>query len=533
MKIFSLTITILILSFSLLSQSNFNYSVYLKPIPIAGLTGLHSYASAQSGNKILMIGGRKDGIHARQPFNAFPNASNNDSLFVVDLETKSVWKRSLSELSIPLQEQLQSTNMNHFQDADTLVLVGGYAYSNTAQDHITFPKMTTISVNNLISHIVNNEAIVSDFKQIEDQVFANTGGNLNKIGSTFYLIGGHRFDGRYNPMNNPTFTQTYFDGMVKFKLNSSGVNIQYSILETITDPIHLHRRDYNLLTQIGLLNEKKLVISSGVFQISEDLPFLYPVEISADTHVARTDFNQYLSNYHSAKSSLYSQSNQTNYTLFFGGISQYYYENGNLINDPTAPFVKTISLLKNQNGVYEEFKMDTEMPSLKGAGANFFPSESLSKLEEEVILMDDFSGDSITIGHIFGGIESNSKSAFTDNQTDLTQADQNLYEVILVKNANASIQTIPNKNKFKFEIFPNPNDGILNFTYTLEEKSEIYFYITDLNGKIVDEGLLSKNKKGENKCKLTLDKSLANQELILTISRDYIDFDSKKFILKR
>lgn len=533
MKLISLSVLALFFSFSLFSQSNFNYSVYLKPIQIQGLTGLHSYAAAQSGNKILLIGGRKDGVHARQPFNAFPNASNNDSLIVVDLETKNVWKRSLNSLSVSLQEQLQSTNMNHYQDGDTLIVIGGYAFSNSAQDHISFPKLTTVLVSSLISHIINNEPINGDFKQIEDQVFANTGGNLNKLGDTYYLIGGHRFDGRYNPMNNPTFTQTYLDGMVKFKLNNSGANIQYSILETITDPIHLHRRDYNLLTQIGPQNEKKLVISSGVFQISEDLPFLYPVEITADTHVARTDFNQYLSNYHSAKASLYSQTNQSNYTLFFGGISQYYYENGNLINDATVPFVKTISLLKNQNGVYEEFKMEAEMPSLKGAGSNFFSNHDIPKLEDEVILMDGFSGDSISLGHIFGGIESQSKSAFTDNQTDLTLADPNLYEVILIKNESASIQTIPNKNKFKFEIFPNPNDGILNINYTLEDKSEIYFYITDLKGKIVDEGLLTKNKKGENKCKLTLDKSIANQELILTISRDYIDFDSKKFLLKR
>ena len=58
-----------------LSQNTFPYDVVLTPITITNLPGLHSYAFAQHNGKWLIIGGRKDGIHARQPFNAFPKAS--------------------------------------------------------------------------------------------------------------------------------------------------------------------------------------------------------------------------------------------------------------------------------------------------------------------------------------------------------------------------------------------------------------------------------------------------------------------------
>ncbi|MFT5648286.1 MAG: hypothetical protein ACI976_002985 [Aureispira sp.] len=63
---------------------------------------------------------------------------------------------------------------------------------------------------------MNGTAINSYFKQITDNIFAVTGGQLGKIESTFYLVGGHRFDGRYNPMGNTTYTQTYTDKIQKF-----------------------------------------------------------------------------------------------------------------------------------------------------------------------------------------------------------------------------------------------------------------------------------------------------------------------------
>ena len=56
------------------AQSTFEYDVVLTPVSVSGLPGLHSYAFAQHNGKWLIIGGRKDGVHARQPFNAFPGA---------------------------------------------------------------------------------------------------------------------------------------------------------------------------------------------------------------------------------------------------------------------------------------------------------------------------------------------------------------------------------------------------------------------------------------------------------------------------
>jgi len=67
-----ITILLLIVSLNVQSQSNFNYELSLVPVSVTNLPGLHSYAYAQYQGKWLIIGGRKDGLHARQPFNAFP-----------------------------------------------------------------------------------------------------------------------------------------------------------------------------------------------------------------------------------------------------------------------------------------------------------------------------------------------------------------------------------------------------------------------------------------------------------------------------
>ena len=61
----------------------FNYSVKVKPVTINNLPGLHSFVVAQSTGKWLVIGGRKDGLHARHPVNAFPAVSNNTVILIV------------------------------------------------------------------------------------------------------------------------------------------------------------------------------------------------------------------------------------------------------------------------------------------------------------------------------------------------------------------------------------------------------------------------------------------------------------------
>jgi hypothetical protein len=66
---------------------NFPYEIRLKADFIQGFDGLHSFAWGQRGSKLVLIGGRPDGMHARQPFNAFPASQNNQQIQLIDLNT--------------------------------------------------------------------------------------------------------------------------------------------------------------------------------------------------------------------------------------------------------------------------------------------------------------------------------------------------------------------------------------------------------------------------------------------------------------
>lgn len=496
----------LLISYGTSGQGDFDYSLYLVPVDVPGFPGLHSYAFAQHNGKWLLIGGRSEGIHARQPWASFPEQANNTDLMVIDVATLETWTASVNVLPTGLREQLQSTNMNFFQDADTLYLVGGYAYAESAGDHITFPDLTTVQVSELINAIITGEPIQGYFKQISDEVFAVAGGQLGKIDDIFYLVGGQRFDGRYNPMNNPTFVQEYTNQIRKFTIDNSGNTPVFSNFEAITDPVHLRRRDYNLLPQVFEDGTLGYTISSGVFQLNYDLPFLYPVEIRPDGYTPITSFNQYLSNYHGAKVSLYDSQNNQMHSLFFGGISQYYYEGDEMMEDDLVPFVQTISrLTRLSDGTWHEFRFPFDMPFFQGASAEFIPNRELPHFPNEVIKLSEINADTILLGHVVGGIFSPSANPFSFNQASQTEADYSIFEVLLIRDSSTGVLAVNGENPYEVEVFPQPAKDQVNIRYELPSPVSTEYFITNSDGRIISKGFFSNQLAGINKQSLSLE----------------------------
>ncbi|MBD3724573.1 MAG: hypothetical protein IE891_07300 [Flavobacteriaceae bacterium] len=304
-------------------------------------------------------------------------------------------------------------------------------------------------------------------------------------------------------------------------------------LETV-DAVHLHRRDYNLVPQVFPNGELGYTISSGVFQINADLPFLYPVDIKASGYFPQTQFNQYLSNYHSGSVGLYDANLNQMHSLFFGGMSQYYYQNGSLIQDNTVPFVKTISRVSRlSNGDLEEYQFPVEMPNLKGAGAEFIPNENLPHYSNEVIQLSNISDNEFVIGHLHGGILSTSPTAFTDNQTGLTSADASIYEVKLVYNSSLTNQSIDGSNPFSFNVFSNPTNGdTIQVNFNVPYQGKVEYLISSMNGKILSEGDILDYKIGKNAMGFNLE-SPNEKMVILTFIFDQKYYDSKKIIKKQ
>ncbi len=82
-KNISLIIGLVLFSISVLAQTT-PFNIYIEPLNITGLGGLQAYAYGQHNGKCLIVGGRLDGLHRRQPFAAFDIAGNNNQLIVID-----------------------------------------------------------------------------------------------------------------------------------------------------------------------------------------------------------------------------------------------------------------------------------------------------------------------------------------------------------------------------------------------------------------------------------------------------------------
>ena len=382
------------------------FNLILEPVNVDGLVGLQSFAVGQYDGKWLLIGGRLDGLHIRQPFASFDIAGHNTQLIVVDPETLQKWSTSLTSLPISIQEQLQSTNMEFYQNEDYLYLVGGYGYSATIADYTTFDKLTAVDVPSTINAIINNTSITDHFRQITDDQFQVSGGGLDKINNTYYLVGGQKFLGRYNPMgpdHGPGFIQEYTNQIRKFQISDDGNTITIDHLPSITDAINLHRRDYNATAQIFPDGAEGLTAFSGVFQTSVNFPYLNCVNIDSTGYIVNNDFSQYFNHYHCANVPLYSATQNEMHTVFFGGIAQYYENLGIIIQDDNVPFVKTIArVTRDSEGNMVEYKLPNEMPSFLGAGSEFIPVQSILKYNNGVIKMDEIIGDTVLLGYIYG-----------------------------------------------------------------------------------------------------------------------------------
>lgn len=515
--IFSLLILVV---FGLQAQK-YTFGIELEAMEIDELGGLQSYSFGQSNGVWLIVGGRLDGLHRRQPFASFDAEGKNDQLIVVDPVNQEIWKASLEGLQPEISEQLHSTNMEFYQEGDNLILIGGYAYSPSQDEHITFPSMLIMDVPKIIDAIKNDESISEFIYRIEDEKMAVTGGHLEKINDVFYLVGGQKFTGRYNPMgpdHGPGFIQEYTDEIRKFELLKDGSTYTINHIETLHDEIHLHRRDYNLGPTIKD-GKQELMIFSGVFKPTVDLPYLYPVSITDTDYSPHEEFQQFYNHYHSANLGVYDEINDEMHTIFFGGIAQFYKENGMKIQDNDVPFVKTIaSVSRLKDGSLLESILDSEMPDYLGASAEFIPIEEVEVFENGVIKLDYLSTEKKLVGYIYGGINSSEKNIFWINDGSQSIADNTIYKVYMTKKSIVNTVT-SDEPEMEVRIFPNPAGREFRLILDIEKLDNYDLKIYYGNGQLVSEKTITKNQLqvGRNIITVEMDSDLVYGEYIVKV----------------
>jgi hypothetical protein len=486
------------------------FALQISETAIAGLPGLQSYAVATHEGLWLLLGGRLDGLHRRQPWASFDQAGHNTTAWVLNPLTGQVWSRSLSELAPDLAEQLSATNPCFHQDGESLHWVGGYGYSPSRDEHLTYPALVVLDVPGFIQAVLNETPLADHVRRLEDERFAVTGGQLQRLGNQWLLVGGHRFDGLYNPMGHATHVQSYTDAVRRYRLHesggSAGTGLSATHLPDYADAALFHRRDYNLLPQIFEDGRLGLTVFSGVFRPDVDQPFLNSTNLDTLVWSEQPGFAQYLNHYHCAKLACYSPGQQAMHNIFFGGIAQYTLDDGgNLIQDLDVPFVPTIArVTRSASGDMAEFQLPVRMPALLGAGAEFIPVEGLPYAAPGILDLDALlalaGGDSLLIGHIFGGIRSPEPNVFWVEDGTLSSASARVFGVWLKAGAPAGEDVLnpASVNSLSLQVFPNPNDGHFMVSFELDEPGDAHVRVFSAQGQLLDTRMLSALDKGRH-----------------------------------
>jgi len=509
------------------AQAQTPFDVRLEPISIAGLGGIQSYAYGQHNGKWLLVGGRLDGLHRRQPFAAFDTAGNNTHLTVVDPLAGKVWTAPLASLPAGIREQLGATNFAFRQENNQLYCLGGYGFIATAGDHTTFGALTAIDVPATIAAIVKGQEIAPFFRQVADSLFAVTGGHLKKINSTFYLVGGHQFLGRYNPMGpnrGPGFVQRYTYGIRPFTLTDDGKTISIRHLPARLDEAHFRRRDFNVVPQILPNGEPGLTAFSGVFRAAGNIPYLTCIEIdSAGFHV-NDGFSQYYNHYHCANIPLHSAKTGDMHTVFFGGIAQYYDSLGLMVQNSDVPFVRTIARVsRNSAGEMAEYLLPTSMPALLGAGSEFIPLETLPTYANGVIQLDALTADSTLVGYIYGGISSTAANIFWINDGIQSSASAQVFKVWLKKGSATGKHAlnVQSNGDLRLQAYPRLAESTLTLDFHLSTAATVKVHIATEEGVEIAHKTLKDLHVGENTWHKKIKKLAQGQTYRITLETPF------------
>ena len=458
MKRFAFFIYILIAAHVANAQGLDGFSLSLEELTIPGMPGIQSFVRASTADgKWLLVCGRTDGLHDHRPPFSFPSNQANNAIWVVDPVAKQVWSTPIASLNTDLKNALSATNVQFEQVGDVLYLIGGYGVDFSDNQHKTYSYVTAIDVTPLANAVVNNAPITQYFTQITDSRLKVTGGYLAYFNNQLNLVCGQEFDGRYNPHNGPSFTQTYTEAIRRFNITKSGGTLQITNYSDTVDAVNLHRRDYNLVPQIFPNGDTGATAFSGVFQHVLDIPHFNTVDVTAQGYTVRSGFNQLLNQYHTAHMAAFDAANNRMHTIFFGGIGMYYHDaGGNMVGDSLVPFVKTISMVTRfANDSMVEYALPIQMPGYLGASAEFIPSDSVNMLANGTIVDLNSASGKVLAGYIVGGIESTDPNIFMFASNGTSSATNRIFKVYLQPGSfglNDGALTTP----FNYTVYPNP-----------------------------------------------------------------------------
>ena len=437
------------------------YSITLAGFSISGFPGVHSAVVAGAPEKLLVIGGRRNGLHgfpgghdaAKGP--AFPKTEANDTIYALNLATKTLLgSASVNTLPAKIANQLKATNLQYEMLNGWLYVMGGYGLDAQKGTLTTLGYVTVINFDALANAVINNQPLNQAFAnanivQFDHLALALTGGDLELLpdgsgGTLFVLAFGQQYDGEYTP-GGGLVNQNYADGVRLFKFTGTGKPTAITFVASVPNPPgtqmdpenQFHRRDLTMKASVDVSGNRRLVAYGGVFKGGRFEGFLNPVFLNAGANTVtvtpNTGTSQLMSQYDTAAIQLYDSTAKIMYTTFLGGISQYYWDSAtnSLKRDPVdiskgidgLPFINSISTLKmpvsNDIGAQYLHVGQTFAPSggipqcssgtsmvpapLSGAETKFVIASGLQQVTPGVITLTSITTTS-TVGYLVGGI---------------------------------------------------------------------------------------------------------------------------------
>lgn len=449
------------------------YTVQLEEFVNPNLPALHAFIQAVYQDKIVMMGGRRNGLHTNY---SFKDKHFNDSVFVVNTNnwaSPETWTvKKLSVYKIPAGnlnlEQMEANNAHFFTEDSVLYIVGGMLGDSViptklAKKHCS-PYITAITLPALINLVNNGVSLPSgSIRQVEDEKLAVTGGELEVLGDAVKLAFGWNMSKYTHQVRSFTYTD---DGK---KLSISPVTVCATCWDgdTTKNGGYFRRRDGSMSDMIDpATGEPFLLYYAGVFKNGE-YPFDNPVWIGADS-AKEVNFSMRSNIYTCKVVPVYSPSLKQSYATLLGGMTNAIYTGGapdklpiplqkdNTIDSLSAPFTNQITtLMINAQHQFSQYLLpaafpvtkvaykfgDTTLPAgsvtYNGTGSELFWTLSAKDnlMQHGVINYDNFIKaypQGGAIGYLHGGILSKAENAFDNNPAELTLASNRIFAVKLV-----------------------------------------------------------------------------------------------------
>jgi hypothetical protein len=455
------------------------FQLQLEAIKGTNIPGMHSFAFAQSGDKLLFIGGRTNGLHGLNNNDGFPGEHKNDNVVVIDTTTWNFYQADLNQLPKSIADPMRSTNMQYIQDSDYLYMIGGYGWDSIQEGYVTYSTLTAVHINKMIDAVVNAKPIAPFIRQVIDTNFTVCGGDLAKIGNDYYLLFGHNFNGRYDKPGSVLFTQTYCNRIKKFNLNDNGTTITLSNFSYLVDTTNFHRRDLTTCPVVKPDGSYAIGAYGGVFKKEADRPYLEPIILSANGTTEIKTYQQQMSQYTCAVLPVYDASSKNMYTTFFGGISLHDYDavTGLIKQDTLLPFINDVTTLTAAaNGDMEETVLPLQLPGLLGCNAKFIINRNTSLYSNEVVDLKQLTAKPHLVGYIIGGIHAQ-KGNF-----GISGSNTSIFRVYLTPVPSVGIDDETSIIQH-FTLFPNPATQHTVLEFTLKHTDHVKICLTDLAGK--------------------------------------------------